>query len=131
MKESTKKEIYSWVKSIVFAFIITFICRVFIFIPTTVFGESMLPTFNNEDRIVVSKTSEIQRSDVIVFDAPDMAGKQYIKRVIGLPGDSIEMKDDVLLNDSNGAFYSIPEGFTFPLQQSDRLVEQTIGDKYK
>jgi signal peptidase I len=33
---------------------------------------------------------------VIVFDAPDIDGKHYIKRVIGLPGDSIEMKNDVL-----------------------------------
>ncbi|MEC0300444.1 signal peptidase I [Peribacillus frigoritolerans] len=96
MKESTKKEIYSWVKSIVFAFIIVFICRQLLFTPTTVLGASMLPTFQDQDRVVVSKTTEIQRSDVIVFDAPDVDGKDYIKRVIGLPGDSIDMKDDVL-----------------------------------
>ncbi len=96
MKESTKKEIYSWVKSIAFAFIIAFICRQFLFTPITVFGESMEPTFQDQDRIVVSKTAKIQRFDVIVFDAPDIEGEHYIKRVIGLPGDRIEMKDDVL-----------------------------------
>ncbi|MCM3729142.1 signal peptidase I [Neobacillus cucumis] len=96
MNVRTKKEIYSWLKSIAFAFIITIICRQFIFTPTTVFGESMSPTFQDEDRVVISKMSEIQRFDVIVFDAPDLEGKHYIKRVIGLPGDSIEMKDDVL-----------------------------------
>ena len=46
--------------------------------------------------VLVSKTTEIQRFDVIVFDAPDIDGDHYIKRVIGLPGDSIEMKNDVL-----------------------------------
>lgn len=96
MKESTKKEVYSWVKSIVFAFIFVFICRQLLFTPTTVLGASMSPTFHDQDRVVVSKTTEIQRSDVIVFHAPDVDGKDYIKRVIGLPGDSIDMKDDVL-----------------------------------
>ena len=46
----------------------------------------MSPTFQDQDRVVVSKTAEIQRFDVIVFDAPDIDGEHYIKRVIGLPG---------------------------------------------
>ncbi|MBS4192764.1 signal peptidase I [Bacillus sp. FJAT-49705] len=96
MKESTKQEIYSWIKSIAFAFIIAFICKQFLFTTTTVFGESMEPTFQDQDKVVLSKTSEIQRFDMIVFDAPDVEGEHYIKRVIGLPGDHIEMKDDVL-----------------------------------
>lgn len=96
MTESTKKEIYSWLKSLAIAFIVAFICKQFLFIPTTVYGESMSPTFKDQDRIVISKTSAIERFDVIVFNAPDQAGEKYIKRVIGLPGDHIEMKDDVL-----------------------------------
>ncbi|WP_338448388.1 signal peptidase I [Niallia oryzisoli] len=96
MAESTKKEIYSWLKTLGFALIIAFICREFIFSPTTVFGESMTPTFQDHDRVMISKTSEIDRFDVIVFDAPDVPGEHYIKRVIGLPGDRIAMQDDVL-----------------------------------
>ena len=56
----------------------------------------MSPTFQDEDRVVVSKMSDIQRFDVIVFAAPDIEGEHYIKRVIGLPGDRIEMKEDML-----------------------------------
>jgi len=96
MKETTKSEIYSWIKAIVFAFIIVFICRQFLFTPTTVFGESMSPTFQDKDRVVVSKMAKIQRFDIVVFDAPDVEDSYYIKRVIGLPGDQIEMKNDVL-----------------------------------
>ncbi|PFN02935.1 signal peptidase I [Bacillus cereus] len=100
MQESTKKEVYSWIKSIAFAVCIVFICREFIFTPVVVKGASMEPTFENKNRIVVSKTSTIERFDTIVFKAPDK-DEQYIKRVIGIPGDSVEMKDDVLYINGN------------------------------
>lgn len=95
MQESTREEIYSWIKSLAFAFIIAILCRTFIFSPTTVHGESMEPTFQDQDRLIISKIAEIDRFDMIVFDAPD-SDEHYVKRVIGLPGDSVEMKDDIL-----------------------------------
>ncbi|MGE6259834.1 signal peptidase I [Heyndrickxia sporothermodurans] len=94
-----KKELYSWIKSIAIAVIIVFICRQFLFTPVVVHGESMLPTFQNNNRVVVSKISSIKRFDMVVFDAPDVEERKeldYIKRVIGLPGDQIEVKNDVL-----------------------------------
>lgn len=139
MKESTKKEIYSWVKSIAFAFIIAFICRQFLFTPTTVLGASMSPTFQDHDRVLVSKTSEIQRFDVIVFDAPDIDGEHYIKRVIGLPGDSIEMKDDVLFingkaleepylieNKEDNPFNKLTEDFSLQEKTGESIVPKDM-----
>lgn len=105
MQASTKKEVYSWIKTIAFALVIVFICREFIFTPVDVKGESMEPTFENKDRVVISKISEIERFDVIVFKEP-VKDEQYIKRVIGLPGDSMEMRDDVLY--INGKSYEEP-----------------------
>jgi signal peptidase I len=90
-----KKEVLTWVKSIVFACVIAFICRHFLFTPTKVLGESMEPTFENNNRILISKITEIEPFDMIVFHAPD-ADDNYIKRVIGLPGDSLEVQNDVL-----------------------------------
>ena len=105
MKETVKKELFSWIQSILFAFAIVFICYQFLFVPTKVQGESMLPTFEDKDRIVVSKVSAIDRFDMIVFNAPNASDK-YIKRVIGVPGDRIEMIDDRL--HINGKVYDEP-----------------------
>jgi len=79
-----------------FAVILVVLCRQFLFSPVTVHGVSMEPTFDDNNRVIVSKTSSPERFDMIVFKAPDVPGKQYIKRVIGLPGDQVEMKDDKL-----------------------------------
>lgn len=121
MKASTKKEVISWIKSIVIAIIVVFICREFIFAPITVSGESMSPNFHNADRVVVSKTSNIQRFDVIVFDAPDIEGEKYIKRVIGLPGDSIKVEDDVLY--INGEMF--PEEYLAENKEANPLQHLT------
>ena len=95
MSEHIKREILSWIQSCFFALILVILCRHFLFTPSTVYGESMSPTFHERDKVIISKTSDIQRFDTIVFDAPD-ANKRYIKRVIGLPGDSVKMENDVL-----------------------------------
>lgn len=90
-----RNEIMSWIKSIAMAVIIAGAVRYFLFSNIVVHGESMAPTFADADKVIITKTTEISRFDQIVFDAPD-TDQHYIKRVIGVPGDSIEVKDDVL-----------------------------------
>lgn len=90
-----RTEIISWIKTIVLTIIVTAAARYFIFEGVIVHGESMAPTFEDEDKIIVTKTTEIERFDQIVFHAPD-SNDNYIKRVIGVSGDSIEVRDDVL-----------------------------------
>ncbi|MCM3759427.1 signal peptidase I [Alkalihalobacillus oceani] len=93
-----KKESWEWLKAVVVALVLAFLIRQFLFAPVIVDGESMLPTLENSDRLIVNKIGyvfgEPERFDIIVFHAP--AGKDYIKRVIGLPGDRVEYRDDTL-----------------------------------
>ena len=105
MKNSLSGEILSWLKSFLIALIIVILCRQYLFTPSTVYGESMEPNYFNNDRIIVGKNTSIDRFDTIVFDAPD-SDDYYIKRVIGLPGDHVAMKDDILY--INGKPYDEP-----------------------
>lgn len=93
-----RKEIFSWVKAILIAVLLAFAIRTFIFAPIIVDGESMMPTLHNHERVVLNKMGtdieDMNRFDVIVFHATEK--KDYIKRVIGLPGDRIKYEDDVL-----------------------------------
>ncbi len=82
-------------------FIITYL---FIVQPNQVKGESMVPTFDTGDYIFTSKITyrlrPIHRGDIIVFKAPRNPDIEYIKRVIGLPGDKIRVTGgSVFLND--------------------------------
>ncbi len=81
------------------AFIMIFIARAY-----TVNGESMLPTLNHGERLLVDKISyrfvEPTRGEIIVFKNPANQKEQFIKRVIGLPGDKVLIdKGVVYIND--------------------------------
>jgi len=68
----------------------------FFFVPVTVEGDSMEPTLSQSDRLMLNKVRDIDRFDIVVFPAPDDPERQYIKRVIGVPGDEITYNQDQL-----------------------------------
>jgi signal peptidase I len=90
----TKNETWEWIKALAAALLLAGIIRFFLFAPVVVDGQSMMPTLHNGDRLIVSKIGEPERFDIVVFHATEE--KDYIKRVIGLPGDTIEYKNDTL-----------------------------------
>ena len=97
MKESLLA-IYEILKTVVFVLITAFIIRTFLFQPFVVEGSSMEPTMHNSQYLIVDKLTynltNPKRGEVIVFAAPDMSGADYIKRVIGLPGETVNIKDN-------------------------------------
>lgn len=96
-KKNVKKEIIEWIKSIAIAVVIAAVIKTFIFNVTYVQGMSMYPTLHEGDRLFSSKISLYfggpKRNDIVVFDAPDVPDRDYIKRVIGVAGDIVEIKD--------------------------------------
>ena len=94
MLAKEKNEWWEWMKALLIAVGLAAIIRYFLFAPIVVDGLSMMPTLHNGDRMIVSKLGEPERFDIVVFHAPEE--KDYIKRVIGLPGDKVEYKNDTL-----------------------------------
>lgn len=75
---------------------IVLLFRFYVFSPIKVDGSSMDPTLHNGEKIFTAKQSKIDRGDIVSFIAPDAPKKQYIKRVIGLPGDTVYAKNGVV-----------------------------------
>lgn len=96
-----KSEWLDWVKALVIAALLAFIVRTFFFTPIVVDGPSMEPTLQDNDHMIVNKIGYIigepARFDVVVFHATEK--RDYIKRVIGLPGEHVEVVNDVLYID--------------------------------
>ncbi len=99
-QELKKHEWYDLLETIVFAFILAFLIKTFIlqisYIPTG----SMIPTLNEREAVLVIRIPyyfrEPSRGEVIVFKYPQDPTKEYVKRLIGLPGDIIEIKNGVV-----------------------------------
>lgn len=129
------EEIRSWVKSIAIAVIISLFIRVFVFRLTFVVGESMYPTLNEGDRLFVNKIGTIfggySRGDIVILKSPVVEHKSYVKRIIGVGGDKVEIKEgNIYLNGdkldedyiaegfyiyNTNEVWEVPEGYVFVL----------------
>lgn len=103
-EEKTKNEAFEWIKSIGTAIIIAVLIKTFVFNTTYVLGNSMYPTLHERDRLFAMKIPLYfhgpGRGDVVVLSAPDNTDKDYIKRVIGIEGDKVEIIEGrVYVND--------------------------------
>lgn len=135
-KQSISGEVVEWIKSIVIAVAVALFIKTFIFNSTYVLGNSMYPTLQERDRLFAVKVplyfSGVSRGDVIVLSAPDNQNKDYIKRIIGVEGDKVEifggrvylngnmLHEDYIENDAYTHIYDedtwiVPEGQVFVL----------------
>lgn len=100
-KPNNKKDsIWDTVKFIIIALVIVIPIRMFIAQPFLVKGRSMDPTFHDKDYLIVDEISYIlrdpKRGEVIIFRFPGDPKEHFIKRVIGIPGDTIQIIDGIV-----------------------------------
>lgn len=102
-KKNVMKEIFSWLMVVVTAFVLAFVITHFIIIKAEVPTGSMKDTIQEGDRLIGWRIaylfSDPKRGDIVIFPNPDNEEVKYIKRVIGLPGETIEIVDGVLYID--------------------------------
>lgn len=93
--KENNNDMMEWIKSIAFALLIAILINTFLFNSTYVLGNSMQPTLHEKDRLFSVKVSLFfhgpKRGDIVVIKAPDNDRKDYIKRVVGVEGDLVEI----------------------------------------
>ncbi|MEK3987893.1 signal peptidase I [Paenibacillus sp. FSL K6-3166] len=107
----------SWelIKSVIYAIAIVVLIQHFVVLPTIVSGDSMKSTMINNERFLSLKAiyyfSDPQQGDIITFHASEV--NDYVKRVIALPGQVVEIKSNVVYIDGS----PLPEKYLLPIRE--------------
>ena len=131
-KKSVKQEIFEWVMVFVVAATLAFVVRTYLFEPVSVDGQSMLNTLNDHDFMIATKFDYLlgdpERFDIVICNYPNTDDGMYrVKRVIGLPGETVELRGgelyidgqyveqdfDMTENDITFGPLAVPEGHFF------------------
>lgn len=103
MNDKMRYWVKEWVEPIVIAVILALIIRTFVVQAFKIPTGSMRPTLIEGDRLLVSKFiykfKKPERGDIIVFLSPEDKKKDFIKRLVGLPGEAIEIANGAILVD--------------------------------
>ncbi|MFH1162154.1 MAG: signal peptidase I [Candidatus Jorgensenbacteria bacterium] len=123
--------LFEVVQTVAIAVVAVFLVRTFVAQPFLVSGASMEPTFENGDYLLVDELAyrfrEPERGEVIVFRYPGDHRSYYIKRIIGLPGERVEIKDGQVEVLGRGGEKVLREPYVAPLARTGNF-DVTLGD---
>lgn len=136
-KETSRSSFWEFVRYALIALLIVIPFRIFIAQPYMVSGSSMDPTFKDADYLIVDQISkrfeDPQRGSVVIIKYPKDTSKYFIKRLIGFPGETVEIKSGVVTvyneENKNGlkldepyVFYKKNENFSITLGENEYFV---------
>jgi signal peptidase I len=108
----------AWLKDLSLSVLIAVLVILFLYQPVKVEGTSMMPALVDQERIFINKylyrfhLAEVGRGDTVVFWFPGDISKSYIKRIIGVPGDRVEVREgDVWVNGNRIEEPYVPEEY--------------------
>lgn len=142
-KDSTAKELFQWLIAILAAVAIALFVDNFLIVNAQIPSGSMENTIMTGDRVVGNRlsylTKDPERYDVIIFKYPDDESQLFIKRIIGLPGETVEIRDGHIYIDGssepledvetkeymvgNYGPYTVPEGCYF-VMGDNRMIRK-------
>ena len=118
---SIMEELWEYIKMIIFVVVVVFIVNNVLLINAKIPSESMEDTIMTGDRIFGNRLAYInkdpQRFDIVIFKYPDDETQLFIKRVIGLPGETVEIRDGKVYID--GSETPLDDSFTPEPPQGD------------
>lgn len=130
-RHSLKTEVWETIHFIFIALIIVIPIRIFVAQPFIVSGASMDPTFEENQYLIVDELSyrleEPSRGDVVIFKYPRNPKQYFIKRIIGLPGETVIVGEDgiVSIKNASGAVVTLDEPYI--IFKKDDSKSQTLG----
>lgn len=125
------KEILSWILCLFTAVFIALILRTYVFEFVKVDGDSMLPTLKTGDTVFVEKFTKLSDdglnyNDIVIVHYPKQDNKAFVKRIVGLPGDTVSIKDGLLYVNGEPVY----EDFTYDSEINEDMAEYTIPDEH-
>jgi signal peptidase I len=124
-----RRELRGWTRDLAVALGLAVVIMIFLYQPVKVEGTSMNPLLSDQERIFINKFvyrfEPIERGDVIVFWYPLDRSKSFIKRVVGLPGETVEIRSGkVYMNGRELPDQYVPTGYLDGSNYGPRRIPQ-------
>ena len=130
-RRSPLAAILHWARDLLLSVVMAIIVILFLYQPVKVEGTSMMPALDDQERIFINKFiyrlhfGQIERGDMVVFWYPNDPSKSYIKRVIGVPGDQVEVdRGGVVVNGKPLVEDYVPQDYRDQSTMPLRIVPQ-------